>query len=184
MRVHPTTLAALTLWLGCSSLFTIRIRDESTSTVPAGTVVDSLIGDIGFDEFTAIDLTQSSELQNQGVAPGDISEVFLEELELEATAPDGADLSFIQSVAIYVEGPDLPRVLLASQDEFPDGQAAVQMDIEGVDLVEYAVSESMSFDVEMSGNRPEDATDVTARYTLAVGVTGQGACNAASSDGS
>ena len=173
MRAHPLTAAALVLWMGCSSLFTIRIRDESVSTVPEGTVVDSLIGDIGFSDFTAIDLTQSAELQNQGVQPGDISEVFMEELQLEATSPAGADLSFIDSVAIYVEAPGLARVLLASQDTFPVGQALVDMEIEGVDLVDYAVSESMTFDVEMSGNRPEEATDITARYTLAVGVTGQ-----------
>lgn len=176
------TLAVFSMlgWMACSSLFRITIEDEAQSTISRGTLIDEVIGDFGFSEFTAMDLTQSAELENQGVEPGDISEVYMTELELQVTSPSGGDLSFVDSVAIYVESPGLPRVLIASQDDFPVGQAVVVFDLEELDLTDYVVSESITFDTDMRGNRPEQDTTITARYALDVGVTGQGACSAAS----
>ncbi len=155
-------------------LFTIHVRDEATTRVPAGTIVETLLGDFGFGEFVAMDITTSAELQNQGVEPGDIRDVRLELLELEATAPDGADLSFLTSLDVFVEAPDLPRVRVAFADTFPVGQPLVVFELEDVDLTPYVVSTEMTFDTEAMGSRPEEATDVTARFDVAVGVTGQG----------
>ena len=63
------------LWLvGCSSLLTISIEESATTTVAGGTVLEDLLGDLGFDEFVTMDLTSSEELKNQGVEPGDIAE--------------------------------------------------------------------------------------------------------------
>lgn len=183
--MHPSRALSIAVPIAlaaCSTLFTIRVSDEAQTTVPAGTVIEQLLVDFGFSDFVSMDLTQSSELRNQGVAPGDIEDVRMELLELEAVGPVGADLSFLESMEVYVEAPDLPRLLVASADAFPPGEALVVFDLEEVDLTPYVVSTSMSFDTEVTGHRPDEDTDVVARFEVAVGVTGQGACSATRSD--
>jgi hypothetical protein len=160
---------------GCDArLFTFHVREEAVTTVPAATVLETLIGDFGFGELIAMDVTQSQELQNQGVEPGDIRDVRLESLEIEATAPAGADLSFLTSLDVFVEAPGVSRERMAFIEAFPAGQALVEFEIEDLDLTPYAVSQSMTFDTEVTGSRPEDETEVTIRYDVAIGVTGQG----------
>ena len=61
------------LMMGCTSALTITIEETSTTTVEAGTLLEDLLDDIGFDEFVTMDITASEEL-SQGVAPGDIRE--------------------------------------------------------------------------------------------------------------
>jgi len=158
-------------------LFSIRISESSTVTVPEAMLVETLIGDLGFDDFSSLDLTQSEELQNQGVAPGDIEETFLVAFSLEALAPDGADLAFVEHFDVFVEAPDLPRARIASQDDFPAGEALVEFVLEDVDLTDYLVSRSMTLTTEVRGRRPEQATDVEAAFTLRVGVTARGTLN-------
>jgi hypothetical protein len=173
-------LATWSLAAGCvvacqGALLTVRLNESATTTIPAATPLEVLVGDLGFGDFVALDLTDATELQNQGVAPGDIATVRFVDFELEALS--GADdLSFIDDLAFYVEAPDLPRVLVASQATFPPGEAVVSLVLEEVDLTEYVVSESMTITTEIDAARPREATEVEARFTLAVGVTGQGAC--------
>lgn len=177
------TLLPLVALTACDgNLFTIHIEDEATTTVEKGTVLEDLVGDFGFGDFVSMDLTESAALQNQGVGPGDIQDVRLEYMQLEATAPSGADLSFFTSMDIYVEAPDLPRLLIASASDFPEGQSTIDMTIEDADLTDYATSQSMTFDVDVNARRPSQDTDVTSRFSVAVGVTGQGVRNQANND--
>lgn len=158
-------------------LFNVRISDEATTRVPRGTVLEQLVGDLGFRDFLAMDLTQSQELRNQGVEPGDIVLAELVRFSLRVDAPDGADLSFLESMSIFVEAPSLPRLLLASADAFPEGEPEVEFELTGEDITDYVVSQSMTFSTQVRGTRPEQDTDVTASFAVRVGVTGQGACS-------
>lgn len=160
-----------------NGLFTLRIRDEATTTVPRGTVLEDLVGDLGFGEFLAMDLTQRQELRNQGVEPGDIAIAELTAFSLRAVGPDGADLAFLESMSLYVEAPGLPEVLIASADDFPEGEAEVIFELTGEDLTPYVVSQSMTFTTEVRGSRPDVDTEVAASFEVEVGVTRQGACN-------
>ncbi len=160
-----------------ATLITIDVPYETTTTVEAGTVLENLIGEVGFGDFLNMDVTSSQELQNQGVAPGDINAVSLTYFRLTAAEPDGADLSFLESLEFYAEAPDLPRVLVASASDFPAGQATVDLDVADVDLTDYVVSQSMTLSTEVEGRRPDDATDIFAELNLSIAVTGQGACN-------
>jgi hypothetical protein len=137
----------------------------------------SLLGDPGFDSFLEMFITASEEFANQGVEPGDVQEVFLELFELEVLEVGGGDPSFLESMDIHVESPGLPRVLIASAASFPEGQARVDFDLEGVDPSEYVVSRSMTLTTDITGHRPDEDSTVEARFDLAVGVTTQGACN-------
>ncbi len=161
------------LLLACSKLLTIRVEEESTTVVEQGTLLEDIVGDLGFEGFMALDISESTELKNQGVEPGDIKEVFLEELVLEA---DG-DLSFIEELEFFVESEGLPRQRIAYQTSFPEGETRSEMVLEDVDLTEYVVAESMDITTEVVGTRPEEDTEITGLIALSVGVTAKGACN-------
>lgn len=177
---HGRRLSVLLLPLaagltGCGKLFSITIEESSTTVIASGGLLSELTGQLGFDDFLAMDITDNQELANQGVEPGDIQDVEVTLIELTATDPAGADLSFIESIDVYVTSPDLPEVLIATQDAFPDGQASVALELERVDLTDYAVAESMTITTDASGTMPEDDTTVRADIEMRVGVTGRGA---------
>lgn len=160
-----------------ATLITIDVPYDTTTTVEQGTVLENLVGDLGFGDFLNMDVTSSQELQNQGVSPGDINAVTLTYFRLTADAPAGADLSFLEGLAFYAEAPDLPRVRIAFADEFPEDEPTVNLQLEDVDLTDYVVSQSMTLDTEVEGRRPDQDTDVLAELELSVAVTGQGACS-------
>ncbi len=171
-------LCALAFWIGCEAkIYTFHVEESGQVLVERGTLLEDLLGDLGFDSFLDMDITATDEFVNQGVEPGDVREVFLDLFELEAISPGGADLSFLESIEIYVESPDLPSVLIASADDFPEGQSLVVFELEDADLTDYVVSQSMTFTTDITGHRPDEDTTVEARFDLAVGVTTQGACS-------
>ena len=167
----------LFMLVGCSSLLTLSIEETATTTVEGGTVLEDLLGDLGFEEFVTMDLTSSEELQNQGVEPGDISQSALTLLELSVIEPEGGDLSFLESMAVSVSSPDVPGVLVAAQDTFPVGVSTVAFDLEEVDLTPYIVSKALSLTTEVSASRPDEDTVVEARFIVDVTATVQGVKN-------
>lgn len=183
MRFRSIAAVAIvaSLWAACNALSTIHLHEEATATVARGTLVEDLLGDVGFGEFVDMDLMASSELRNQGVEPGDVREVVVTGLELEVTAPDGGDLSFIDTLAFFVEA-DGMRERIAFQDDFPVGVSVVEMQVDNVDIADFVVAQSMDIVTEVTAGRPSADTDIVARIDIAVGVTAQGACNAIDKD--
>lgn len=181
-RLIPVLFAAC-LWLGCEGkLFTIHVDEEAETVVPKGTLFEALLGDLGFYDFFELDVTSSQELQNRGVEPGDVKGVGLESFELVVVSPSDGDLSFLGSMDVYVSAPGLDEVLVASVDDIPEGVKFIDLTVDDVDLTAYVVSRSLTFTTDSSGHRPEQETTVKAVVSLAVGVTGQGACNQLSDD--
>ncbi|MCB9680256.1 MAG: hypothetical protein H6733_02190 [Alphaproteobacteria bacterium] len=172
---------ALVAALACQgALAHIRLDQEATATIPPASILETLVGDLGFDALSNVDVTDDAELANQGVEPGDIVDVRLVEFFLEVTDPPGADLSFLDSLDVYVQAPDLPKVRIASATNLQG--TLVRLDLEEVDLTDYAVSQSMTVTTDASGRRPDEATTVRAQFGLSVGVTSQGACAALQGD--
>ena len=166
--------------IGCGaidSLLTIEISESSQVMVEQGTVLESLLGDLGFGDFVSMDLTESQALANQGVEPGDIERVTLTVLEMEALEPEDGDLSFFESMTFSVSAPDVDKVQIASSPGFPEGATLVVFDREDVDLTEYVVSESMTISTDVTAQRPEQDTLVEARFTVEVQATVQGVKN-------
>ena len=170
---------------GEGKLATIEFSETAEATVPsAGTLgtITELVGNLGFSGFTDMNISESEELANQGVAPGDINEAFITNFSLEALSPEGSDLSFLDSLEIWVEAEGLEPVLVASQDEFPEGVGKVDFIVEDVDITEYVVSEAMTITTEASGSLPSEETQLEAEIGFSVGITAQGACNAMSQE--
>ncbi len=162
---------------GCAdgALTRIDVSGSATTVVPAGTLLEQLAGDLGFEDFVTMNLLEAEELRNQGVEPGDITEARLTGFELEAIAPDGADLAFLDALTVGVSAPDLPAAVLASSENFPEGTPTVALDLAEVDLAPYIVSASMSLTTDVTARRPDEEVTVEARYVVEVGVTLQGA---------
>ena len=171
--MKPWFATATLMAVACNgALFTTEIRDQSLVTIETIDAVDQLT----LDEFAGINLTESTSLQNQGVEPGDINNVTMTEFTMLAIDGD-LDLAFLDSVNLYVQSDGLPKTLVASAEDFPQGIALISFDLEDVDLTAYVVSESMDFTTEVIGNHPNQTTRIEAEYAIDVGVTGQGACN-------
>jgi hypothetical protein len=174
-----TTLPFLGLLAaGCSDgLFYIEVEESAEVTVPGGTLLEELLGDLGFEEFVTMDITASDELVNQGVEPGDIVNVSLTTFDLEVTAPTDGDMTFFEEMSVFVDGDDLPRVRIASLDAFPEGQQRVSFDRDGVDLTPYVTGTAMGIDTEVTGRSPDEDTTIKAYFVVEVGVTSQGVRN-------
>ena len=73
--------------LGCGDkgLFQIEIEESSEAVVEGtgllGTAVE-LVGGLGFEGFTQMNIVNAQELQNQGVSPGDIVAAEIVELKI------------------------------------------------------------------------------------------------------
>lgn len=168
-------LLTLALLFACDvNLVDIEVSGSTETTVEAGTVVETLLGDLGFTGLVEMDVTAAQELQNQGVKPGDISSAVLSELVFTA-ASGSPDLSFLDEVSLWVSAPELDTRLVASQDEFPEGQAVVAFELTGEEIAPYVVSQSMTLSTEVTAHRPDEDTVVRVDYAVIVGVTTQGA---------
>jgi hypothetical protein len=166
------------VWGACDKLSTFTISESAESTIEQGTILEDLVGDLGFGSFLDMDISQNTELRNQGIEPGDIREVRLESFVLEVTSPEGGDLSFLSDIAFYVESDGLPRERIASGADFAEGESRIELDLDDVDLTDYATAERMSIVTEVTGHRPDVDTVVKATVDLSVQATAQGACNA------
>ena len=170
--------------LACQGqLVVIELSESAEATIEGQSTLGGLtelVGALGFDGFTEMDISQSQDLVNQGVQPGDIETAYIASFSLSAVDPSDADLSFISSLEIWVEAPDLERVLVASQVEFPEGVSVVEFELEDVNLVDYVVSDSMKITTDATGTVPAETITIKADATFEIGVTAQGACNALS----
>ena len=170
----------LLLWaLGCAdkALTHIEVDGEADTEVEAGTLLEELLVDFGFEDFVSMDLVSASALQNQGVEPGDISSAELIGFELEAIDGTG-DLSFLEELRLSVSAPDLDAVELAVATNFPPGEPVVVFALSGADFAPHVVSREVTFQTDITGHRPSADTIVRARYVVDVGVTIQGAAGA------
>lgn len=167
----------LLLTVGCASLLTIEISESTQLTIEQGTVLETVLADFGFGDFVSMDLTESEELVNQGVEPGDIELVTLTVLELEVIEPNSADLSFFEKLTFFASAADVDTVEIASAPAFPEGESLVVFDLEDVDLTPYVVSETMTLETDVTARRPDQDTLIEARFTIEVQATIQGAKN-------
>ena len=177
--------AIITFFLGCgeNELFSITIEETAQATIPGSSLGDltDIIDSLGFDGFSDMNISESEELQNQGVSAGDISSTTLEKFELTVLSPTDGDLSFLSEVAVYVETAELEPLRIAYSNSFPEGQSNVLFEVDEVDISEYIVQDSMNITTEVTGSPPSEDTSIEAHIALEIGVTSQGACNAAKS---
>ncbi|MDC3953094.1 hypothetical protein [Polyangium jinanense] len=153
----------------CDNIDNFEVDVGAKATIPAGTVLDELLGVLAFNEFQSINLTQ--ELDNQGVTKDDVDSVRMISLSLVIDGPAGANFDFLESLAFYAETEGQPKVLVAELDPVPKGQTSLDLVVSGAELKPYVVAPSMKLTTTTKGKRPPEETMVTAAAVLDVDVT-------------
>lgn len=145
---------------------------EGETRVPAASALEVLLGDISLaDSFTQFDITQAQGFKNDKYTEDDVDSVRLETLTMTATVPEGSDLSFLGTVVFYVETPDLPKLEIARQDTFPEGQSQVSFDIANEELKSYLLAPEGSITVDVQdSSRPDEETTIRIRAVFDVDV--------------
>ncbi|MFZ5482276.1 MAG: hypothetical protein ACOZNI_36280 [Myxococcota bacterium] len=168
----------LFLLIACvSDLLTFDVEQDATTEVEGVGAIGIVLDALDFTGFGEMDVAVEQELENQGVAEGDVESVRVTTFTL--STPDGEDLSFIDTFAVNISAPGLDTVQIAHQDEFPEGVTTVEMVIDDVDLAPYVVAESMTVETLADGEAPWDTTTIDAHIVLIVEATAQAACKQA-----
>ncbi len=174
-----TLLMPVSLSLSCSSIAsmdTIQVVQHSRATVPAGTVLGSVLNQIGFSGLVSMDLENSEEFRNRGVKKNQIRSVRLRRLTLEVVEPpENQDLTFLDSLSFHLEAQGLPRRRVAHGGSFPTGLRKASLKRDGVEWTPYATAPSMTVISQTKGRLPEQETVVEVEVTLDVEVDLAGA---------
>ena len=169
-------LVLLLLVVRCAGLDTFEVNESADSTIQGATILENLVGDIGFSGFLDMDIAQSTELQNQGVERHQIDAVHVTALSLTITdPPSGQDFTFLDSLEFYVEAPSVSRQRIAFGGPFAAGAARIELQLDDIDLAPYAAAPSMSITTEATGRRPSQTVTISAAMTLLVDVNVGGA---------
>jgi len=160
----------------CGKIDRFKITESSTTSVQGASILENFVGDIGFGGFLNMDISQNAELKNQGVKKSQIDSVFLSSLTLTITdPPQGQDFGFIDSLKFFVESEGLDRKLIASGGPFDAGLTTIGLNVENVDLADYAAAPAMKITTEVNGRRPAKTTSIKGDIVLDVDVNVSGA---------
>ena len=177
MRHRLSLVAAVVFCLTCGAdeLDNVEVEQDGQAQIPAGSVIDQLLGDLAFDGFDDIDVSQSQELENQGYTEDQIDSVHLAMLTLTVSAPAGGTFDFLDSIAFFVEAEGEQRVEIARIEPVPAGATELDVPVADVELLPYVVAESMTVTTEAMGSAPDDDTTVDAHLVFDVDVNVSGA---------
>lgn len=176
MKLDRMTIAALAIGLACSGLDNVDVEATGQTTVPMGTVVDQLLGDLSFLGFEGFDISESQEFQNQGYSKSQIDSVRVVTFTLSIASPADGNFDFIERIAFFAESEGLERIEIARLDPVPPGSNVLELELLDAELRDYAAAESMTITTEATGTRPDAETDIDARVVLDVDVDVSGAC--------
>jgi|GEM_PF-6675712 len=109
-------------------------------------------------------------LSSKDIELDKVDHVKLKAFELSATSPQGADLSFLSKVDIFLEAPGLPKVLIAHSNSFPQGIFTLPLKVEDVNLKSYMSDDSISVSVDIQGDVPQNTTTISGLLTFDIDV--------------
>jgi hypothetical protein len=151
----------------CGGLTRVSATQTATATIPGGSLLDVVTGDLGFGNLGNFDISQSQEFKNQGIKREQINSVKLKSLTLTITSPaNGQDFTFLQSLAFFVEAPGVEKKEIARGGPFTAGAKEVSLTLLDVELAPYATATSMTFTTTANGKKPGSTTTVEAKVIL------------------
>ncbi len=158
---------------GCSGLISFDVTHDIAEQQVEGGALGGVLG--GVVEIP-LDIDLSAETAARDTGPA--QHVYLTELSLAITptaepAGDTDDFDFLDAIEIFVEsrqaGSTLPRQRIAVLDPVPRGVRRLELEPEGVDLIEY-VQEGALLTSNARGTFPPDAVTFDGRIVLVVEV--------------
>jgi hypothetical protein len=168
-------LAAMLSALTCGGLDTFSVEQSGTASIAGAGIAGALLPALSFAGLSDMNISESSEFENQGVTKDDIDSVKIESVTLTIVEPSGGNFDFLDTIELYVEAEGEDRRLIASGADFADGVSVIALDVEDVELAPYAVRESMSITADGTGEAPVDDTKIKVDVVLLVDVNLDGA---------
>lgn len=165
----------LTSAQACVAFRTFDVVTTSQSTIEGSDLLGDLFT-VTFPDLATIDLSNTSEFQNQGVAKEDIDSVKLSNFTLKVVSPDTQDLAFFDALSFFVEADGLDRVRIAHYEDFQAGQREINLVLDDVELRDYVASDNMSVTTEVTARQPPDDTVLDASLVFTVVASQQAAC--------
>ena len=174
IRNHLRAARALALGalLACAQATSFSTTVDAQTEIEGGGLLEQLAGDMGFDSFIAFDLTANEQFANQGVERHQIDSVRLTALRLSASA---GDFTFLDRLEFFVEAEGQERVRIAHGGPFPEGQSAVELELDDVDLAPYAAAPAMDLKTVVQGRRPDQDITIDAGVDFLIDVNVSGA---------
>lgn len=115
----------------------------------------SPITGVALDFLTPDIATHSDVLFTANKTRADLVEqIKLTQLDLSVKTPEGGDLKFLKSVAIYARAEGLPEVRVAYKDFVPDDVGSTLiLDVTGADLTEYFKKEKYQLRISVTSDQ-------------------------------
>jgi len=156
---------------GCQ-ITEIEVERSGEAVIPSAGVTDEFV----MENLSNMDIVLE-EFADLGVEAKDISKAHLTSLEIDVIDPWGGDFSFADRIEVFADSPELGRVRIAHQDEFPPGATSIAFETDGANLESYLVSdEGFSIVAVFAGRSPKRDLLVEGHAELTIGVTVAGAC--------
>lgn len=155
--------------LACDGIDNIDVEVSGSATIPAATLVDTLLGSLAIGGFDEIDFEQ--KFQNQGVTPDQVDSVKVKSFVLTIESPDDGNFDFLQGVSFFARAPGEDEVRIASAEAIPAGARTVELTLDDVELQAYATASSMTIRASVEGEKPPETTQLRADVVFDVDVT-------------
>jgi hypothetical protein len=154
----------------CNPTIDFDVPVDGETTIAGGGLLPDLLGAIGFEDFTALDLSSSQEFENNDVRKEQVKAAKLKSATLTIVSGD-ASFDFLDALSFFVEADGLPEERVASKADVPDGVDTFTLDVDDLDIGPYVRAAAFEITTEVSGNQPSD--DTTIRVELLFGVTAE-----------
>lgn len=141
---------------GCKKKFTHFYVDYETETVIPATFSTFLPFSLNTPEMVT---NSTYEFENHDTKKKHIESIFLKNLKLTITNPNGETFSFVNSIKLYISSPDVSEKLVATADSIPDniGNELI-LDVIDVDLQEYIKADKFKLRLNVTSDEtiPQD----------------------------
>ncbi|SFU51051.1 hypothetical protein SAMN05216480_105207 [Pustulibacterium marinum] len=148
MKKYVTYLFFLTIIFGCDKideLTQFNVDYTSTVTIPSSSVIN-----LPIDIYTPeIESNSESTFSVNDTRKDLVEEVKLEEFNLTLISPETGDLSFLQTIEIYINADDLSEIKIAWKENIPDDVGTLlELETTDSDLKEYIKKDSFQLRVK------------------------------------
>jgi hypothetical protein len=158
MRALKAQLLGLLCLCGCDPQISFDVPVQSDAQVSGGTLLEQLVGGLGFGSLASFDLAQTAEFQNNDVRREQVVSTRLKSLKMTVLQPASVTFDFLDRILFRMGGPGLETKDVARKEE-PGTVREMNLDLFDVELAPYVKADSMSLTTDVSGRRPnEDAT--------------------------
>jgi hypothetical protein len=157
--------ALVSVFWGCNPTINFDVTNSSSTQIPGAPVSIPLTN----ASYTTapIDIAQANGFDSAQTAKDRIQSAHAKKLTLSVTAPSGANLSFLNSIAVQIAAQGLNPVQVAHLSPVP-AAASADLVLDDVDLAPYLKASSFTLTTTVSGTTPTKNTTVQGDLTVNV----------------